>query len=276
DELLVTALYRAVAVTEMQEVAVRVGEHLHLDMTWRREIPLEQQRTIAEGTLGQAARGGERRSELGALAHDLHALATATGGRLDDQPQSETLRFVLALLELLPIARVAGQHRHTGGPHACLGENLRAHGADSGRRRTDEGQPGGQAGFGELSVLGKEPVAWVNRLGATRARCLEERCDVEIALTRGWGPQAPRLIGLTHVPCVRVGIRIDRDGADVHAPCGAEDAAGDLAAVGDQKTLDHAGALPTCGTRRSASAPAASCAPPRGRATARAACRPGR
>ena len=276
DELLVTALDRAVAVTEVQEVTVRVGEHLHLEMARRREIPLDEQRAVTEGALGQAARGGERAVELRALAHDLHALAAAPGRGLDDQRKPEALRLVLELRELLLLARIAGQHGDPGRTHACLGEDLRAHGADRRRRWPDEGQPGGEAGFGEPGVLGEEPVAGVDRRGGARACRFEECGDVEIALARGGGTQAPRLISLAYVPRVRIGIRVDRHGADVHAPCGAEDAAGDLAAVGDQQTFDHARVLATCGTRQSVSAPAARCAPPRARATARGGCRPGR
>ncbi len=38
-----------------------------------------------------------------------------------------------------------------------------------------------------------------------------------------------------------VSVRIDRDRADAQSPCGADDAAGDLAAIGDQQRLDHLG-----------------------------------
>jgi len=183
---------------------------------------------------------------------------------------------MLELRELLPCAGIARQHRNSGGMHARLGKDLRAHGTDRRGWRADESEPGSEASVGELGVLGEESVARMDRLGSARARRLEECGDVEIAVARRGRAQTPRLISLTHVSGVRVGIRIDRDGADVHAPCGAEDAAGDLAAVGDQETLDHARAGATCGTRQSAAARAGRCAPPRGRVTAHGACRRGR
>jgi hypothetical protein len=37
----------------------------------------------------------------------------------------------------------------------------------------------------------------------------------------------------------RVGVRINRDRRDPHAPRGADDAAGDLAAIGDQDFGEH-------------------------------------
>lgn len=37
----------------------------------------------------------------------------------------------------------------------------------------------------------------------------------------------------------RVGVRIDGDGRDAHAPRGLDDAASDLAVIGDQDFLEH-------------------------------------
>ena len=44
-----------------------------------------------------------------------------------------------------------------------------------------------------------------------------------------------RLVRLPDVQRLRVGVRIDRDGADAEAPRGADDPAGDLAAIGDEE-----------------------------------------
>src|SRR3546814_811950 len=48
-----------------------------------------------------------------------------------------------------------------------------------------------------------------------------------------------RLVGHLHERRARVGVRIDRDGRNTHAPRGLDDAAGDFAAVGDQDFLEH-------------------------------------
>ena len=37
----------------------------------------------------------------------------------------------------------------------------------------------------------------------------------------------------------RIDVGMDRDRADTHRPRGADDATGDLAAVGDEEALDH-------------------------------------
>ena len=49
DDLLVPALDRAVPVEQVQHRAVRIGQHLHLDMAGPGDIALQQQRPVAEG-----------------------------------------------------------------------------------------------------------------------------------------------------------------------------------------------------------------------------------
>ena len=65
DDLLVAALGGAVALEQMDGVAVRVGEDLHLDMAGRSQIALDQHAVVAEGGGGFLARrfqrGGEAR-----------------------------------------------------------------------------------------------------------------------------------------------------------------------------------------------------------------------
>ena len=63
-----------------------------------------------------------------------------------------------------------------------------------------------------------------------------------------------RLVGLADVqrPCVRIGL--DRDRADTERARGADDAAGNLATVGDQQRFDH-GRLRRTGARKLAKPP---------------------
>jgi hypothetical protein len=57
---------------------------------------------------------------------------------------------------------------------------------------------------------------------------------VEIALRRRPRPDEIRLVGGGDVQRGAVGLGVDRDGADPELPQGAEDADGDLAAIGDE------------------------------------------
>src|SRR5437870_10683630 len=53
------------------------------------------------------------------------------------------------------------------------------------------------------------------------------------------GADAVRLIGLLHVDGGGVALRVDRDGPDPELPARADDAHGDLSAVGDEDSLKH-------------------------------------
>src|SRR3989440_9662412 len=53
------------------------------------------------------------------------------------------------------------------------------------------------------------------------------------------GADEVRLVGLLHVDGGGVALRVDHDGPDPELPAGADDAHGDLAAVGDEDSLKH-------------------------------------
>ena len=59
-DLLVAALQRAVALAEMDGLAVAVADHLDLDVARLAEIFLHVDGVVAEGGAGLGARGGER------------------------------------------------------------------------------------------------------------------------------------------------------------------------------------------------------------------------
>ena len=64
----------------------------------------------------------------------------------------------------------------------------------------------------------------------------------EVGLRRRAGPEQVRLAGALDVLRVAVGLRVDGDGGDAELVERADDADGDLAAVGDQDLGEHAGA----------------------------------
>ena len=63
----------------------------------------------------------------------------------------------------------------------------------------------------------------------------DDPLDVEIALARRGGAQQMRLVRHLHMPRLRIGLGINRDGAKAHALCRPGNPAGDLAAIGDQE-----------------------------------------
>ena len=92
-------------------------------------------------------------------------------------------------------------------------------------------------------ALRQEAVARMHRLGAAVPAGRDDLVDDEVALGGGRRPDRDRLVGHLDVQRVLVGLGIDRDGRDAHAAGGLDDAAGDLAAIGDQDALEHAARL---------------------------------
>ena len=93
DHLLVAALDRAVALEEIEAVAMAVGEDLDLDMARPRQVLLDQHVIVGEGGLGLALGAGQRVGEfVGALDHP-HALAAAAGRGLDQHRKADARRL---------------------------------------------------------------------------------------------------------------------------------------------------------------------------------------
>ena len=89
----------------------------------------------------------------------------------------------------------------------------------------------------EFFVLGEKSVAWMNRVGA-RATCgVDQAIYAEIAVAWRARPDRVRLVGIPYVQRGAIAFGIDRDGRNVHFAARADNAHGDLAAIGDQDLL---------------------------------------
>ena len=75
----------------------------------------------------------------------------------------------------------------------------------------------------------------MNGLGAGLARCFDHPLDVEIAVAGACRSEQHRVIGHRDMHRAAIGFGIDRDRAQPHGARGADDAAGYLAAIGDQE-----------------------------------------
>ena len=164
DHLLVPALQRAVALIEMDGAAMRVGEHLDLDVAGARNEFLDQDAALAEGGGRLALRARERSTKLGALIDAAHAFAAAARHRLDQYRIADRVRLAGKKPFVLPIAMIPRHDRHAGLLHQRLRAVLQSHGADGARRRTDEYDPGRVAGLREVRILGQEPIAGMDAL----------------------------------------------------------------------------------------------------------------
>ena len=94
-------------------------------------------------------------------------------------------------------------------------------------------------GFGEIGVLGEEAVAGVDGLCPGLEGGGDDLVAAQIALGRGAGADRHRLVG--HPSEGRAAVRLgdDGDGRHPEPARGADDADGDLAAIGDEDLLEH-------------------------------------
>ena len=147
--------------------------------------------------------------------------------------------IVLRVLERLDRLGGAGHDRHAGGLHQLAGPGLRAHRLDRGGGRPDEGDPLLLERGREGGVLGQEAVAGVHGLGAGLLDDLEQLVDLQVGLGGRAGAEQVGLGGALDVLRVAVGLGVDGDGGDPELVERADDADGDLSAVGDKDLAEH-------------------------------------
>ena len=235
------ALDRALALAEVHDGAVVIAEDLELDVARVLDVLLDVDVADAERRFGLALRGLERLRQLRRRADDAHAAAAAAGDRLDDDRVAELLRDFLRLVLAVDRAVAARQDRHAGLLHRPPRARLVAEQPDHVRRRPDELDVAGLADLGEVGALREEAVAGMDRVGAGDLRGADDRRDAQVAVGAARRADADVLVGEPHVQRVLVGLGVDRDGLDAELAAGADDPQGDLAAVGDEDFLEHAG-----------------------------------
>ena len=183
---------------------------------------------------------------------DPHAPPAAAGRRLDQHAASPAPSTARRVGEgAVGVHHDGGEGGHPGRPHQLLGRHLGAHGVDGVGGRADPDQAGPGHRPGGVARLGEEAVAGVDGVGPGAGGRLEEQVGAEVGVGRGGARQPDGQVGLPDVGAVGVGVGVDGHAGDAHGPGGADDAPGDLAAVGDQQRADGAGAGPALGRRGS-------------------------
>ena len=97
EDLLVAALQRAVALAEVDRVAVAVAEHLEFDVARVGEIFLHVDGVVAERRARFGRCLAHQAFELVFVRHDLHAAAAAAGCGLDQDRIADLCRELLGL-----------------------------------------------------------------------------------------------------------------------------------------------------------------------------------
>ena len=220
-------------------MAVLVAQHLDFDVARIGDEFLDEDAVVAKTRFRFRAGAGKTLFQLGAAMGDAHALAAAAGGGLDHHRIADLVGDFFRLCIVLDDAEMAGHGRDLGGGGRALALDLVAHGGDRLGIGPDEDDAGFGQRLGEGSALGEKAVARMHGFRAALLAGGDDLIDDQIALRRG--RRADRHGGVGHLDMERVavGFGIDRDGRDAHAAGGLDDAAGDLAAIGNQDSLEH-------------------------------------
>jgi hypothetical protein len=142
-------------------------------------------------------------------------------------------------IPLPPPPEMARHGRDLGPCCRLLGLDLIAHGGDRTGIGSDEDDAGLGQRLGKGLALGKEAVARMHGLRPALLAGCDDLVDQKIALGGRRRADQHRLIGHFHMERIAIGLGIDRDRLDAHPPRGLDDPAGDLAAIGDQDSLEH-------------------------------------
>ena len=238
DDLLMTALDRALALEAVDERPVHVAEDLDLHVPRRADVAFDEERIVAEGALRLAPRRLERRRQPGRAVDQPHAFSAPAGRGLHEDRVPDCLR---ALGDLPLVQALGAEPRddgHAGRRHDPLRLDLAAHPADGVGRWADEDDARLRAGLREVRVLREEAVARVDRVRPGAPRHVEHPLDRQEGRARDRRADGDRLVGGADEGRLAVGVGVDRDCRDPHRAAGAHDARGDLAAVGDQDLRD--------------------------------------
>src|SRR3954462_13732712 len=128
------ALDRAVALAEMDDIAVSIREHLHFHVPRVLEVALYVDRSVREVGLAFALGGLERACRLSRAAHDLQAFSAPTRRGFDRDRPAELVAQPPDLVGALDRLGHAGNDRHARGAHTLTRLDFRAHRLDrSGR-----------------------------------------------------------------------------------------------------------------------------------------------
>ena len=239
DHLLVTALQRTIAFEQMNDVAVGVAKHLHLNMARALDILFNQDMRIAERGGSLSLTRGERVGEISRSFDLAHPLAAATCDGLNEHGVADLSGAFLKKRWVLIIAYIARRHGHARLGHQCLGCILQAHRGDAARVRPDPDEASVDHGLRKFGVFREETIARMDSLGSAGLCRGDNLLTHQIALTRRRRPDMHCLVGFPHMQRLSISIRIDCNRANAHVARGTDNPASNLAPIGDEEGLNH-------------------------------------
>ena len=230
--LLVTALQRTVALAQMTDTAVLIGQDLNLDMLGLDKVFLNKDIVVSKRLLGLAAYEVKGRRNVFRLFAQTHASSAAAGSRLQNHRKSEFLSLLERLFRALQRDIGARNDRNAARHRDLLGLQLVAHLGKHLGGRPDKDNAGILARLGKLGVFREETVAGMDRFNLPAFGQRNDLINGKVGAQRA--SSLSNEIGLVRLGAEKShGIFFGVNGkcADAQVVAGAENADRDLTAV---------------------------------------------
>ncbi len=241
DQLLVAALDRAVALEQMDHVALGVAQNLYLDVLGPHHAFFDEDFGLAESLAGFGHYAVIVFQQFGFVVAAADAAPAAAVGGFQHHRIADFIRQRARFLDVFQVVVRAGRDRDARCDHRVARLDFVAHLADHLRRGADETDAAARADGRQIGVFGQKAIARMQCVATGGGRQIDQRVRVEIAQNRILA-DVISLVGLLHMERVAVGVGVDGDRLDAELGAGAHDADGDLAPVGDQYFLEHGSA----------------------------------
>ena len=224
---------------QVNDVAEGIAQHLDFDMAWLFDEFFDEHALVAKAVARLVAARLEAFGRLFVVEGHAQAFAAAARTGLDHHGIANALGNFHGLLGRLDRIVVARNGVDLGLQRQFFGGNLVAHCRNGGVLGADEYQPLFFHALGKGFVFGQKAVTGVNGLRTRLLGCGNDLVSHQIRLARGRRPQQHGLVGHLHVAGIAVGFGIHRHGGNAHFLGRGDDAAGDLATVGNQNFREH-------------------------------------
>ncbi len=236
DDFLVTALDGAIALVEVDDVAISVTEDLDFDVFGALDVSLEEDCRVAEGVFRFRAGFGEETGELGRFLDDTHAATAATEGGLDDEREADFVGDGEGFVGIGDGILGAGK----GGDVELVGERtgcgLVAHVVQKIGGGADEGDAFAFAGAGEVGVFREKAVARVDHGHALGLREFHDAFVIEVCADGSFrGIELVGFVGFEAVDGETIFLGENGNGAESEFGGCAENTDGDFTAVGGEE-----------------------------------------
>ena len=239
QQLLVSPLHGAVPFSQMNDMAMRIRQDLHLDVVGMGNQFLQIEIPVPERGSGLRLRAFKCIPYLRRVTGNPHAPAPAAGGCLHDDGISHPGGRLRGLTPILQDAVGSWHDRHAVLLHQLSGALLVAHAADHSGGRADEDDAVLLALPGEIRVFRQKAVARMDCFAVISLRRGEEYVLIKIALRRRRRADADRLRGELHRKRIGILLGIGCHGFNSHLLTAPEDPHRNLSPVRNQNSSEH-------------------------------------